>query len=331
MNFKLFTLLFIFFFSLNALSNENSHKLKQVGVLEKFAFGSCNREWKPQPLWKRIIADRPQLFVWGGDVIYGDKKPNKHNLEYKYAFQNNIAYYKELKSRMPIIGIWDDHDYGDNNGNGRFSGKFKSQQLFLDFIEEPLHSARRKRKGIYTSYTFGKGDKKVKFILLDNRFNVVEGQTILGETQWRWFEKEIKNSDARVHFIMSGLPVLPNKMIKTEEWADFPDEKKRLLMLLNKYRPSGVLFLSGDKHFAAITHNHGYFEMMSSGLTHKTSKLLIPFLNLHFENTYYDLNYGLVKLNWDKKPLELTMQIEGISNTAVKKALILDNGKFRLK
>ena len=40
--------------------------------LTRIAFGSCSKEYKPQPLWKPILADKPDLWVWLGDIVYGD-------------------------------------------------------------------------------------------------------------------------------------------------------------------------------------------------------------------------------------------------------------------
>ena len=43
-----------------------------------------------------------------------------------------------------------------------FSNRLQSQDMYLDFIDEPANSLRRKREGLYVSYTFGQGDKAVK-------------------------------------------------------------------------------------------------------------------------------------------------------------------------
>lgn len=37
--------------------------------LEKVAFGSCNDQSFPQPLWKNIVAHEPDLWVWMGDNV----------------------------------------------------------------------------------------------------------------------------------------------------------------------------------------------------------------------------------------------------------------------
>ncbi len=45
-----------------------------------------------------------------------------------------------------------------------FKNRLQTQDIFLDFLDEPLDSLRRRREGMYASYTFGHGDKAVKVI-----------------------------------------------------------------------------------------------------------------------------------------------------------------------
>jgi alkaline phosphatase D len=56
-----------------------------------------------------------------------------------------------MREKMSIIGVWDDHDYGKNNGDKTFKNKHIIREIFLDFIDEPLDSQRRLEKdtGIY--------------------------------------------------------------------------------------------------------------------------------------------------------------------------------------
>lgn len=296
--------------------SHNSNLLSKIKELKSFSFGSCNRENLEQPLWNIMRAKAPELFIWGGDVIYGDKEPNQNNLELKYSIQNNIRDYVFLKENTAIVGIWDDHDYGTNNGDSSYPGKYKSQQLFLDFMEVETDSPLRSREGIYNSYTFGPKERRVKLILLDARFHRTQ-DSILGEQQWAWLENELKSSDAKIHFIMSPMPVLPGKMIHTEEWADSPKQKRKLFDLLRKYKTPGVVFLTGDKHFAAITEKDGFVEIMSSGLTHTTNRIFIPYLKVVFPISYFKRNFGLVNIDWENGSPILNVSIEGIEKTAI--------------
>ena len=45
-----------------------------TSTLSRIAFGSCNCEQKPQPLWPFIAQDKPSLWIWTGDNIYADTK-----------------------------------------------------------------------------------------------------------------------------------------------------------------------------------------------------------------------------------------------------------------
>jgi len=42
-----------------------------------------------------------------------------------------------------ILGTWDDHDYGVNDGDSLFEHKDGMRSHFLDFLGEPVDSPRR--------------------------------------------------------------------------------------------------------------------------------------------------------------------------------------------
>lgn len=245
-----------------------------------------------------MITQRPQLFIWGGDNAYINSS-NPDDIKAGYEMQNAIPYYQIFKAMVPIIGTWDDHDYGVNNGNGHFKSKAKSQEYALDFFEEPATSPRRVQEGIYTSYEFGSGDRKVKIILLDNRYHkdLEPDAPFLGKRQWEWLEGEINHSKASLHFIVSGLSVLSPPIPKSEEWADYPDELNRLLHL-TKNNVKGVVFLTGDKHFSSVFRRHGMLEFMSSGMTHNTRVPLRPYIQARFPSPLFEKNYGIVDIDW---------------------------------
>jgi alkaline phosphatase D len=97
-----------------------------------------------------------------------------------------------------------------------------SQKMFLDFLDEPQDSPRRNRMGLYNSYTYGPAGKKLKIILLDNRYfrDVLgSGGDMLGDAQWQWLEEELKNSDAQIHLISSGIQILPIDKPLQEKWV----------------------------------------------------------------------------------------------------------------
>ena len=97
--------------------------------LEVIAFGSCNRQFLPQPLWPVIAENQPDLWIWGGDNIYGDSK-DASVIEAKYQEQLSNPNYAAFRKQFPIVGTWDDHDYGWNDAHSGRLAKRRTR-LFL--------------------------------------------------------------------------------------------------------------------------------------------------------------------------------------------------------
>ncbi|WP_026260575.1 alkaline phosphatase D family protein [Spirosoma luteum] len=295
-------------------------------ALTTIAFGSCSDQKRPQPLWDDIVAQKPDLWIWLGDNIYGDSE-NMDTLRAKYARQKSNPVYQQLRHSTPVIGVWDDHDYGVNDGGKEYPMRVASQQVMLDFLDVPAESPLRTRQGGYSAHSYGPKGQRVKVILLDGRYfrdplkkdgkaNVPDPTgDVLGEAQWQWLEKELTNSDADLHVIGSGIQVLPEEHIY-EKWANFPTARQRLLDLLGKTKPKGAFLLSGDRHMAEVSKvavpGLGYplFDITSSGLTHVSPPHEEP--NRHrVGNIVSKLNYGLITIDWAAKPLTATVRING--------------------
>ena len=115
----------------------------------RLAFGSCFRIFNfKNDIFKTINENKPHLFAWMGDAAYTDNtrkagfvKDSSENLDYvkmRFNMTSEDYWYKEMKkSGVPVVGVWDDHDYGINNGDKTFSKKAEMREIYLDFIGEP--------------------------------------------------------------------------------------------------------------------------------------------------------------------------------------------------
>ncbi len=293
--------------------------------IQVIAFGSCNRQDAPQPLWKPIIADNPDLWIWMGDNIYGDS-PVMDTLKAKYGRQNANPDYRALKVKTPIVGVWDDHDYGINDGGKFFAQKKESRDILFDFLDMPESAPERRREGAYSSHTFGKGNNLVKVILLDARYfrdtlerknkiyQINESGQVLGEEQWKWLENELRSSPAKINLIISGIQILPTDHAY-EKWANFPQQREKLLNLIAESGAKTPILLSGDRHIAEIMKLEdarfpdGLHEITSSGLTHTWSTLAEEANRFRVGDLIAKLNYGLASIDWNSG--EVTFQIKG--------------------
>ena len=294
------------------------------------AFGSCNDQNLANPLWDDILANKPSYWIWGGDNIYSDTD-DMDLMRSHYDELLNDPLYQNLRRDLKILGTWDDHDYGLNDGGVEFEAKQESQRLFLDFLNVPDRDIRRSRDGIYHTEMIETMKGKIKIIILDTRFfrsalspsNVPnmryqpnkEGEgTLLGNEQWDWLENELATSNANFNVIVSSIQVV-SKSHGYEKWANMPHEVRKLHKIIIKTRPKGVVFLSGDRHISEFSKVHleelayPIIDFTSSGLTHSYSDFDSELNVNRVGYVVSSLSFGLMKFDFKKNTI--TMQMRG--------------------
>jgi len=296
------------------------------------AFGSCAKQWEPQPIWEAIVASRPRLFVFMGDTIYADGV----NMETKRRAYARLAAdpgFRALKRAATILATWDDHDYGWNDIGGDYPAKRASQRLFLDFFGEPPGSPRRKRPGVYASYYFGEAPKRLQVILLDTRYfrDPLErtatvppytrsyrptedtNKTLLGAAQWKWLEKELsKPADARV--LVSSIQLVASEHLG-EKWANFPHEKRRLYELVRRTGAGGMVVISGDRHYAEFSVDrkdvpYPVYDFTSSGLNTVWPPGAGEPNGARIAGPSIVPNYGLLVIDWERRAITAEIRDE---------------------
>lgn len=314
--------------------------------LSRIGFGSCAKQDKPQPIWDAVVDMQPQLFVLLGDNIYGDTK-DMEVLQAKYRLLGNQPGYQKLKGACPIVATWDDHDYGADDSGAEYPMKRESQQIFLDFFDAPPNDPRRSREGVYSSQVSGPVGKRVQLILLDTRFfrsplqvgyqpgepgegyrgkyipNTDPHSTILGATQWKWLEEQLR-VPAELRIIGSSIQLIAHEH-GSEIWDNFPHERARFLTLVRETQANGVIILSGDRHLAEISRlspsdaqSVGYplFDITSSSLNAPSGN--ITKAGVRFANQinshriglqYFDTNFGAILIDWDQTDPVVRLQV----------------------
>ncbi|MFO0876847.1 MAG: alkaline phosphatase D family protein [Gemmataceae bacterium] len=301
--------------------------------VSRIVFGSCAHQDKDQGFWKPILEQKPDLFLFLGDNIYGDSS-DIAVLRGKYNQLGEQDGYKKLKALCPILATWDDHDYGKNDAGAEFEVKKESQELFLDFFGVPKTSPRRKQEGVYHAQVFGPEGKRVQVILLDTRYHRSplkldarkprnlgqyvasddENATILGEAQWKWLEEQLK-VPAEVRLLCSSVQVVAEDH-GFEKWMNFPRERARLYELIRNTRAAGLIVLSGDRHLAELSSMDaevGYqlLDLTSSGLNQGNSKFRQLEPNRHRVATMdRGNNYGMVRIDWEREDPLLSLEIQ---------------------
>lgn len=297
--------------------------------IQRIAFVSCFKETKKAPALATLADWDPDVFIWMGDNIYGDSE-DMDVLREKYRILRTQPDYARIRAASTVIGTWDDHDYGANDYGKEYPKKVESQQVFLDFLDEPLETPRRRQEGVYTLHDFGPEGRQVRIILLDTRYHrdaLGSGGTILGETQWKWLESALTDSPAQVNLLVSSIQVLPREH-RFEKWENFPKERARLLALLARPEVPPVVILSGDRHIAEIsldgeTCHYPLYDLTSSSLNHSFGGGKNEVNSLRVGKNYNQNNFGTLNINWAGEAPIVTAAIVA-EDGEVEKSLLID-------
>lgn len=297
------------------------------------AFGSCNRQSFENKLWKPVLENKPIAWIWGGDIIYSDTD-DMELMSQHYKQQLEQEGYGEIVKNMKVLGTWDDHDYGLNDGGSEYVSKAESQQLFLDFIGVSKTDSRREREGVYHSEIIETDKGSVNVIILDTRYfrsaltpsqnpemryqpNVYGKGTMLGNVQWQWLEGELNSSTADFNLIVSSIQFLSAEH-GFETWGTMPHEVDKLKNMISTSKAKGVIILSGDRHISEFSKttidgvDYPLIDFTSSGMTHSYSSFDGEPNQYRKGEVVSDLSFGLLKINLETK--KVIMQMRGENN-----------------
>jgi len=291
------------------------------GKNTKIAFGSCHGHLFQSNylIFESIANYHPDIYIWLGDAVYADLEswPNPMSEKYlpgwegQYKTLKSNYYYKRLQNSTRITGIWDDHDFGENDSSGDFPLKEVSQKMFMEFIGDSVE-----HPGIYRTVYI---DDRVRVLLLDVRYFRVRGKDVLGDAQWEWLRKELE-LDYEITLIASGLQINAEDRFAayTEHWDD--NSRVRLLKMIESKK--GVILLTGDIHFGEIMlnpcHTYPLLEVTSSGLSHTEVTIYGYLANWYIHTTnamsyhknlrVFQKHFAVLEIDWDAKTLSTSLR-----------------------
>lgn len=241
-------------------------------LVSRIALGSCAKQDRPMPIWSAVSTYKPDVLLMLGDNIYGDTD-DMTVLRQRYELLAADRGFGMIRNTIPIVAVWDDHDYGANDAGHEYPKRRESQEIFLDFFKIPANSVVRKRQGIYRAMVIGPVGRRVQFICLDTRFHRtplaslprekrVKGlgpyvptddpsATILGSQQWDWLSGMLQRP-AEIRIILSSIQVASTEH-GYEHWGNFPAERVKLLQMIRDSEATGIIVVSGDRHSAEIS------------------------------------------------------------------------------
>lgn len=301
--------------------------LDPAKTVRRIAAGSCIRQNRPQPIWKAVAGFKPDLLLLLGDNVYGDTE-DMQVLRDKYAALAADEGFAAIRRDVPLVAVWDDHDYGADDAGREYPRRRESQQEFLDFFGVPADAPLRRQEGIYRALTVGPPGRRVQFICLDTRYHRsplsrlpagerVQGDgpyrpgddpaaTVLGEPQWEWLAATLREP-AEIRIVLSSIQVASIEH-HFEHWGNFPAERARLLTLLRDTHAEGVVVVSGDRHAGEISRippgpdavGYPLYDITASSLNQPRAFGREHEPNRHRVGAVQSgVNFGTIEIDWE--------------------------------
>jgi hypothetical protein len=233
-----------------------------------------------------------------GDLFYADIVENNLQL-YKdslYKFLSGSSQKAYLKEH-PVLYMWDDHDFSDNNSGG-WSLSRPAALEFYDKLTPHYDYEQDREDGVYQAFTYG----NVRFIMTDLRSKSDnQGISTLGNIQKEWLKKELAdfNKYSMVVWVSTKPWIGQKKNGKIDDkWYSFPEERTELANYIAELGINNIVMIAGDAHLLAIDDGSytdystnggkaGFPLMQSSPIAQYGSSKGGPFSHGCFSYKYY--------------------------------------------
>lgn len=206
-------------------------------------------------IFDAIAEKEPDLMLWLGDNIYL-REPDwstRTGFLRRYTHARSTPELQRLLHSTKHYAIWDDHDFGPNDADGSFVGSALAREAFDMFWPNPTNGVPGV-EGITSAFSHN----DIDFFLMDDRTFRIPGDVktstphLFGTAQLDWLIQALKYSDAPFKLVAVGSQVL-NTAAVYETYATMPAERAELLRRIGEEGITGVVFLTGDRHFTELS------------------------------------------------------------------------------
>lgn len=249
----------------------------------RFAIASCMDDSysdEQKGMWSDLLSQKPDLLLMIGDNVYADKPRSPADraiLWRRYRETRETLEVFRSPVLVPVLAVWDDHDFGKNDGDRSFFAKPDAKEVFDAFFPQDTAEGFERGPGVASSFT----GFNQQFVLMDDRFFRSSPKESVVLTQWgseqeNWLFSKLHSGDKPV-WLVNGSQYFGGYHKFESYEGNFPQSFEAVLKRLAGV-PRPIVFVSGDRHLAELMRIEpeilGYetYELTSSAIHAKTYK-----------------------------------------------------------
>lgn len=231
----------------------------------RMGFGSCTN-YRPSPVFARAAAADLDLYFFAGDNHYGNAQ-HVDGHRWQYRRLRTIPERAKLLASVPVLAIWDDHDFLANNSHGACARPEHALRGFTEYWANPGYGLPD-TPGVFFRHREG----PVELFALDCRMYRPDVQDPesqcrlaneapalpssggpLGPEQLDWLLRGLTESSAPFKLVACGSRFTAEGTL--DSWAPFDEARNALHQRMHEARVEGLVFLSGDIHRTSFRMN----------------------------------------------------------------------------
>lgn len=244
----------------------------------RIAVASCSNYRKldlQETMYNQVQRQSPDMIFFIGDIVYSNSRVSSvigtpedpsTALERYVITWNSINLY-QLEPLIPTVAVWDDHDFGTNNGGAEHPHKAVMKEMFRSFYPLPeQHSRILPGPGIsFRLRAFG-----MDCYFMDGRTFYEKKRTQWGDAQQAWFAHDF-NASSHPAWILNGIQFF-RYFFTVESLEKSAEPTLRMLQNMLRTKKKPVALFSGDVHCSQIQEIPASFfgfktyEITSSGI-----------------------------------------------------------------
>lgn len=260
-----------------------------------------------------IRAEDPLFFIHLGDLHYDNIDSTK--------IADHVDCYREVLNKerqgllyrnVPLVYVWDDHDYCGNASDGESNGRKAARLAYQRAVPHYPLVEGEGDVAIYQAFTVG----RVRFLLTDTRSERTprkdpdsKAKSILGPQQKQWLKDRLLEGrdQFRLQVWVNSVPWIGDPEVEdddTDAWFSYSTERNEMGSFIEGNEITNILMLCADAHMIAIddgsnnrgaTGKGGFPVFHAAPLDRPNSKKGAPFSHGIFDD--HKGQYGLITIN----------------------------------
>jgi alkaline phosphatase D len=266
------------------------------------------------------------FMIWLGDNLYLREADwsSAWGIKRRYSVNRANPFMKNLLSKQPNYATWDDHDFGPNDSNNSYDLSYETTNCFKSYWANKTYG--KNGKGVYSKFNY----EDAEFFLLDNRsfrdanqlHDSINGKInlnkdFLGKEQMQWLKNSLASSESPFKIVVCGSQVF-NGIADKECYTKYTGEFNELIDFIRTSNISGLIFISGDRHFTELLKTEGIakypiYEFTNSPITSTPYSKLLETAEAKNPkrvegSLFLDNNFGKLNFSGTKKERTLTFE-----------------------